>query len=588
MFLALFGACCVLLPGCHGSGGITASVDATESSTAGISAVNPAGEDTQTAIAEIMPATGTAGVDFTTAIIEVYYRQDTGKIEQFASLLGTTEALAERPNALLRKNKEYMPLSASIAKRYGLTIRHEVYLDGFNWAAFNVPTAVNGAEVLNSIATEYGPVVAGTGFSGIAQAGYVPDDPDFRDSNSSSGPQWGHRRIGCASAWDTTTGDPDLLIGIVDTGVTFAHEELLGQVLDPEIYFPGLQLDVVNGDNIVEDADGHGTAVCGVVAAAIDNGRTVAGVAPGCRVIPVKIANSGDFGAYADMIAGIELAAELGARVINMSWYGSQATVAFRDALAILAADGVLVVVCSGNKSSAESYYPAAYDYCMSVGATDTWDSTTNFTNYGLDVDIAAPGEDLKVLTNTGSYREWWGTSFSAPMVAGGAALLWSVAPELSLENVRSTLELAGPEAIGFVPEAQVHRLSLGAALASIPAIQAPAVSRLVMQDSVELTPVVSGDVQAVELYINETYYAVSNEEPWTFNVDLSGYGFEALELEFRAIGIYTSVSDCVTILVDNTNSVYDLHVGFEETPYDAIGYDARYLTPALLTDSSR
>jgi len=584
--LALAAAISLTLPAC-GSRTPGAALDnalPAHENTAGLSGTDQDAASGVSAV-QILASSGTAGVDYSRDVVEVMYRPAAASSAMARELIAANPSRAQRANAILRINTDYEPLTAAIADRYGIEIRQEVYIRDFNWAAFNIPAGKSPDQILQAIARDFSPIVASVGFSGIGRAGYLPDDPDFLNSNSASGPQWGHRRIGCQTAWDYTLGDNDLLIGVVDTGVYIGHEELVGQVLDPQVAFPGYKLDIVNKDNTVEDGDGHGTAVCGVIAAAADNGNSLAGVAPDCRVIPVKIANTGDFGLYADMIAGVQLAAQLGARVVNLSWYGAGATNPFHLALIQLQAQGVLVVVCAGNSGLDQSAYPAAYDECLSVGATDKFDSRTSFSNWGEDVDIAAPGVDLKVVTNVGGYTEWWGTSFSAPMVAGGAALLWSAAPDLSLLNVRSILESTGPDAIGFLPESNVHRLALSEALASIPSIEAPALGQLIMQDSIELTPVVSGDVQSVELYIDGSYQAVSSEAPWTFNVDLTPYGFEVLDLEFRALGQFASVSDHTRIMVDNLSSVYELNIDFENAPYQALGYDARYLTPALLTE---
>lgn len=578
---ALLAGAALILGGCGGSSPAPAP-HGDELGSQAVSSANAPAELSQTPATpvQLVESTGTPGVDYAPDIIEVRYRPGAGKT---ALALPAPSAPNLRSNSILRQNKQFEPLTAAIAARYGIEIRREVYVPGFNWAAFDIPEGLDGGEVLAAIARDYAAVVARVGFSGIARAGFVPDDPDFVNSTVDSGPQWGQRRIGCAAAWDTTMGDPGLLIGVVDTGVSLLHEELVGQVLDPEVAFPDDKLDIANNDNTMEDGDGHGTAVCGVIVAATNNGRTVAGVASDCRVIPVKIANTGDFASYADMIAGVELAAQLGARVVNMSWYGSASTPDFEDALTALQAQGVLVVVCAGNSGSNTSAYPAKYDQCMSVGATNTYDVRTSFSNWGEDVDIAAPGEDLKVLTNTGLYRSWWGTSFSAPMVAGGAALLWSVAPHLSLANVRSILQSTGPPAGSFTPGTDVRRLSLGEALAAIPGLHAPEIDQLIMRDHADLTPIVSGDVQSVELYVNGELYDTKDAAPWTFNLDLTGYGFEVVNFEFRGVGTFATVSDSTAILVDGLDSVYNMQEGFENAPYQAVGYDARRLSPELL-----
>ncbi|MBN2082902.1 S8 family serine peptidase [bacterium] len=563
---ALLG--CLLLAGCAGGGN---QVSAGTS----LAAATPA------QIIERVPG-GRPGVDYDPGIIEVMYRPDAVLPAQ---LRGPVDARLlpadERPNPILRQNPGYAEISEAIATRFGLDIRHEAYIPGFNWAAFAVPAGVDGAAAVQGISTEFGSVAATVGFSGIGHAGFVPNDPDFMASTSSSGVQWGQRRINCASAWDYTSGDPDLVIAVVDTGITMLHEELNGQILDPQIYYPDSHLDIANDDNTIEDLHGHGTAVAGVIAAKTNNANTVAGIAYTCPIMPVKIANS-DSGSIANMLVGCVLAAQLGAKVINMSWYGSGVSVEFQAALAVIQANEQLVVVCAGNNSSDNPSVPGRYDQCLSVGATDQYDARCDFSNYGPEVDIAAPGVDLKVLTHTGLYRDWWGTSFSAPMVAAGAALLWSHAPELSLEEVRGILQGTGPEIPTFT-NSEVRRLDLGTALTAIPYIEAPALDRLIYSGSADLTPVPTGDVASVELYVNDELAGTLITAPWTFNVDLSGFDFETVDLEFRAVGTAITASDTVTLLVDNLGPMLAVTEPFSVPPFAAVGYDARQLSAARL-----
>jgi len=560
---------CLLLAGCGGSDGqVTAETS--------LAAVTPA------QIIERVPGGGQPGIDYDPGSIEVMYRTNAVlpaklRLPRAARLLPA----AERPNPILRQNPGYAEISEAIATRFGLAIRHEAYIPGFNWTAFTVPAGVDGAAAVQGISTEFGSVAATVGFSGIGHAGFVPDDPDFVLSTANSGGQWGQRRIGCASAWDLVSGDPDLVVAVVDTGITMLHEELNGQILDPQVYYPESTLDIANNDNTIEDLHGHGTAVAGVIAAKTNNANTVAGIAYTCPIMPVKISNT-DSGSIANMLAGCVLAAELGAKVINMSWYGSGISVEFQMALATIQANEQLVVVCAGNNNTDYPSTPGRYDACLSVGATDQYDARCDFSNYGAEIDIAAPGIDLKVLTHTGLYRDWWGTSFSAPMIAAGAALLWSHAPELTLADVRGILEGTGPVIPTFT-ESEVNRLDLGAALTAIPYINAPALDQLIYTGSADLTPVPTGDVQSVELYVNEELADTVDSAPWTFNIDLSSFGFETVDREFRAVGTAIAASDSVTLLVDNLDPVLDINEPFSLMPFAAVGYDARHLAPDRL-----
>lgn len=420
------------------------------------------------------PTDGRPGVDYTTSVITAVYSRTV--LPQGILALSPPapgQRAGEQPNAILRKNNEYEALTDAIAGRCGLRIRSQVYVGGCNFAAFDVPPGTDPAQALARLRAEFAGSLRAAGFAALARGGMMPNDPDFVMSNPlGSTPQWGQKRIGCEAAWDISTGDPGFMVAVVDTGVYYAHEELAGQVLVPDEAFPGEQLDLINHDNTVEDEDGHGTAIAGIIAAKTNNNRTLAGIAFNCRILPVKIAATTDFGNMSDIATGIMLAATLGARVISCSWYGGR-NAEMETAVDELVNQGKLLVVCAGNKSSTTSSYPAGYPGCMSVGASATDDACTWFSNHGADVDIAAPGggdtssERLKYCGtgNPSVYVTAWGTSFSTPMVAAGAALLWSYDPSLTLEQVRDYLEQNGPVSPDFAAGHPVHRLDLAAVL---------------------------------------------------------------------------------------------------------------------------
>lgn len=422
------------------------------------------------------PADGQPGIDYTTKVISVVYKHPAitvGSLALAAPAAGLNAGA--QPNAILRRNKEYEPLTDAIAARCGLPIRSQVYIGGCNTAAFNVPPGADPALALARVRSEFAGSLVSAGFAGLAHGAMTPNDPDFVNSNPmGNSPQWGQKRIGCEAAWEISTGSPDFMVAVVDSGVYYDHEELTGQVLVPEEAFPGEMLDIANGDNTVEDTDGHGTALAGLIAAKTNNNRTLASIAFNCKILPVKIGNDIVAGApWSDIAAGVMLAATLGARVINLSWYGGRSA-EMETAVDEVATEGKLLVVCAGNNSSATSSYPAGYPGCMSVGATATDDSRAWYSNRGPDVDIAAPGggkvaqEYLEYcgIAAPDAYVTGWGTSFSAPMVAAGAALLWTYNPDMTLDEVRNCLEQTGPVATGFDAAGHpVHRLDLAAAL---------------------------------------------------------------------------------------------------------------------------
>jgi subtilisin family serine protease len=241
-------------------------------------------------------------------------------------------------------------------------------------------------------------------------------------------PQQGIGRpdIKASEAWEETMGDDDVIIAILDTGADFGHPDL-----DDKLLSNGY--DFVNDDSDPTDDNGHGTLVAGVAAAETNNGEGIAGVAWNCKILPIKIADDTGLVDVATEVLGIERAVQNGAHVINLSIAGPGYSQPERDAIRDAANNGVVVVAAAGNAGGGTEY-PAAYDECIAVAATDIDDLRTDWSNYGPEIDVAAPGEGIIAPVPTwywgpGSfpYASADGTSMSAPHVAGLAALIISI-----------------------------------------------------------------------------------------------------------------------------------------------------------------
>jgi len=238
-------------------------------------------------------------------------------------------------------------------------------------------------------------------------------------------PQQGIERpdIRAREAWEETMGDDEVIIAILDTGVDFGHPDL-----DDKLLMNGY--DFVNDDSDPTDDHYHGTLVAGIAAAETNNDEGIAGVAWNCKILPIKIADNTGWVDVATEILGIERAVQSGAHVINLSIAGPGYSQPERDAIRDAYNNGIVVVAAAGN-SGAGTEYPAAYDECLAVAATDSEDLNTAWSNYGPEIDVAAPGEGIVGPVPTwfwgpGSfpYASGDGTSFSAPHVAGLAALI--------------------------------------------------------------------------------------------------------------------------------------------------------------------
>ena len=205
-------------------------------------------------------------------------------------------------------------------------------------------------------------------------------------------------------------------VALLDSGLDPDHPDLRGN------YRGGY--DFVNDDPEPRDDNGHGTEVAGVVAAEED-GFGLVGVAPRVELYAVKVLGSNARGAISDVIKGIEWAIQHGIKVVNLSLGTPEDSRALREAVRAAWEAGLVLVAAAGNES-AGVLYPAAYPEVIAVSATTEDDQLAWSSNFGPEVDLAAPGEEVPTTYLEGRYKLATGTSFAAAHVTGVAALLIS------------------------------------------------------------------------------------------------------------------------------------------------------------------
>lgn len=219
-------------------------------------------------------------------------------------------------------------------------------------------------------------------------------------------------------AWDLTTGNSNVTVAVVDSGVQSGL---------PDMGALTAGYDFVNNDSDPADDDGHGTAVAGVIAAQGNNGIGIAGVCWKCRIMPVKVLDSTGSGTDSWVASGITWAVDHGADVINLSLGGTGSTATLANAVSYALENGVVVVAAAGNDGedpilATTPNYPAAYSGVISVGGDDETNTRYDWSNHGSWVQVDAPG-----LTNStgrsGGYVGFEGTSAASPFVAGLAGL---------------------------------------------------------------------------------------------------------------------------------------------------------------------
>lgn len=274
------------------------------------------------------------------------------------------------------------------------------------------------------------------------QWGMVNNGQDIMNSTGTSGVD-----INLQNAWNITEGSPEVVVGVVDTGIDINHPDLKDRIwVNSDVQADKNQYpndvngwDFYNNDNIVfdrSDGDDHGTHVAGIIAASLNN-IGVSGVAPNVKIMPLKFMGP-DGGTTYDAIRAIQYAESKGVKILNFSWGGMDYDSALKDAISN---SGCLVIAAAGNdgtNNDAAPDYPASYklDNIISVAAIDNRGNLADFSNYGPNtVTVAAPGVDILSTVPKGfngySYRTAYdyysGTSMAAPFVAGIAALLYSV-----------------------------------------------------------------------------------------------------------------------------------------------------------------
>jgi len=233
--------------------------------------------------------------------------------------------------------------------------------------------------------------------------------------------QWFLGKIEAPAAWETTTGSPAVIIAILDTGCDPTHPDLAAK------YVPGFNFYDQNENTA--DVYGHGTATAGCAAAIGGNSVGVASVAWGCRIMPLRITGTDGYASTATIAQALTWAADHGARVANLSFAASD-YFSVGSAADYFQQKGGVVTISAGNEGTVSGGQDNPY--VLTVAASTNIDTIASWSNTGGNIDVASPGTMLFVTANGSAYNWFSGTSASAPVVAGIAALVMSANPSLS------------------------------------------------------------------------------------------------------------------------------------------------------------
>lgn len=404
------------------------------------------------------------------------------------------------PDEIIIKFVDHAPYSFT-AENIGCTfVRSINCIDAEVWRVSDTLTVGNKNIIgINNIVTYL------DSFTGIVE--YVHPNYDLELSNVPDDPNyfqlWGMNKINVPQAWNTQTGDPTVIVGVIDTGVDWGHSDLkdniwqnLGEDTDGDgtvlewngnqwVFDPGdidgidndgngyiddfVGWDFFNNDNNPYDDDGdacfgHGTHVSGTLGAVGNNGIGVTGVSWNVQIMGLRIFGYTSGGCYSRTdisIDALEYAIQMGAPISNNSWGGGNYNPALYDAIQMGQQSNHLFVAAAGNKALDTDiipFYPASYDLdnIISVAATDTSDVLSVYnnsycpgSNYGAStVDLMAPGSDIYSTVPNEGYGFLGGTSMAAPHIAGTVALLLSECPTLTYQQIKNLL-IASVDPVG-------------------------------------------------------------------------------------------------------------------------------------------
>ncbi|MGN6755929.1 MAG: InlB B-repeat-containing protein [Thermomicrobiales bacterium] len=383
---------------------------------------------------------------------------------------------------------------AAIARHGGRTLQR---LAGIHARVVAAPAGHAPATEVSAYASEG--VVRYSEPNYLVHAAGLPNDPELAEqwalhnTGQTEGglPGIAGADIGASAAWDTTQGDRNIVVGVVDSGIDYTHPDLAANIWSAP---PGWNLSdcgagthgyqslasVTGCEPFEDNTDSHGTHVAGIIGAAGDNGVGISGVNWRVSLMALQFLDARGTGTISDALAVIQYAisakqAGINLRVLNTSWGSTTDSRALRDAIALAGANDILVVAAAGNESSdlaTTPVYPASYGAApynlpniIAVTATRNNDSRVVSSDFGLAVPLGAPGWYIRSTVQGGRYAEYTGTSQAAAYVSGGAALVLA-APglgSLSATDLKTRL-LACGDAVSVLTDftATGRRLDVG------------------------------------------------------------------------------------------------------------------------------
>jgi len=286
---------------------------------------------------------------------------------------------------------------------------------------------------------------------------YIPSDPDFGNNKKS----WYHKKVKVFDAWDISKGDTNIVVAIIDNGFDLTHPEFAGKIIKPW----NITTRSANVNTGLKSE--HGTHVAGIAIGLADNGQGVSGIAPNCKFMPIQVGDYNGNMSNTAVIDGVLYAINNGADVVNMSlgmsvdpriqslpqseqeayikFLFKEEEVFWEQLFDMAYEKNIVFVLAAGNENVLIGLDPMQRsEKTIKVSAIDHTENKADFSNYGSKSTISAPGIEIysSMPNNTFAYKP--GTSMAAPVVAGGIAIIKSINPALSFDEIVDLIQYTG------------------------------------------------------------------------------------------------------------------------------------------------
>ncbi|MBD3299401.1 MAG: S8 family serine peptidase [candidate division Zixibacteria bacterium] len=315
----------------------------------------------------------------------------------------------------------------------------------------------------------------------ITESQLTPSDPYFSSHqyplrNTGIQPPADHGTAGAdlsmEGAWDHTTGDTNVVLAIIDTGIDYDHPDLDSRIwyntdegtdgwdADSNGYISDFRgWNFYNHNNNIDDDHSHGSHCAGIAAAESDNGIGIAGMDWNCQIMVLKALGASGSGSATGVAAAMTYAVDNGADIVSMSLGSMSPSSVEQDAAEYAELNGVTIFAAMGNDDVGDPHYPAAFPEIIAVGGTDSDDNRAHpfcgspGSNYGDYIDICAPGNWVWSTVPNGSYSYKCGTSMATPHAAGLGSLIKSLRPNYTPAEIRELMRAAADDQVGRVSE---------------------------------------------------------------------------------------------------------------------------------------